>query len=115
MAEGVGVARDMSSKVENVVGEQEEEHPGRHIQGEAVKQAIKDRAFSHHATSTCAIGSDSDPFVCLDSKFRVRGVDGLHVVDASVFLQVPGAYPVLPIFMISEKAADFILEEARYR
>jgi choline dehydrogenase len=91
-----------------------EEHPGPHVQGDAVKQAIKDSAFSHHATGTCAIGGDNDPFACLDSKFRVWGVDGLRVVDASVFPQVPGAYPVLPIFMISEKAADVILDEARY-
>ncbi|KAL3487917.1 hypothetical protein BJX62DRAFT_253693 [Aspergillus germanicus] len=99
MAEGVGLVREMFSKVSNVVGE----------------QAIKDSAFSHRATGTCAIGGDNDPFACLDSKFRVRGVDGLRVVDASVFPQVLGAYPVLPIFIISEKAADVILEEARYR
>ncbi len=112
MAEGVAVAREMFSKVANTVGKQVEESPGRGIQGEAVKQDIKDKAFSHHATSTCAIGSADYPLACLDSKFRVRGVDGLRVVDASVFPRVPGAYPVLPIFMISEKAADVILEEA---
>ncbi|KAL3442922.1 hypothetical protein BJX65DRAFT_321051 [Aspergillus insuetus] len=115
MAEGVEVAREMFSKVSKVIGEQVEEHPGPHSQGEAVKQIIKSRAFSHHATGTCAIGRDNDPFACLDSKFPVRGVDGLRVVDASVLPRVPGAYPVLPIFMISEKAVDVILEEARYR
>jgi choline dehydrogenase len=66
MAEGVDVAREMFSKVEKVVGEQVEEHPGPHVQGDAVKQAIKDSA----------VGGDNDPFACLESKFRVRGVDG---------------------------------------
>lgn len=45
----------------------------------------------------------------LDSSFRVRGVDGLRVVDASVFPKIPGFYIAVSIYMISEKAADVIL------
>jgi choline dehydrogenase-like flavoprotein len=41
MAEGVGLAREMFSKVSKVVGEQVEEHPDPHVQGDAVKQAIR--------------------------------------------------------------------------
>ncbi|KAL2850390.1 GMC oxidoreductase-domain-containing protein [Aspergillus pseudodeflectus] len=115
MAEGVGLAQEMFSRVSKVVGEQVEEHPDAHVQGDAVKQAIKHRAFSHRASSTCAIGSDNDPFACLDSKFRVRGVGGLRVVDALVFPRVSGAYLELPIFMISEKAADVVIQDAGYR
>lgn len=48
----------------------------------------------------------------LDSKFRVRGVDGLRVVDASVFPKIPGFYISVPVYMISEKAAETILEDA---
>jgi choline dehydrogenase-like flavoprotein len=48
---------------------------------------------------------------CLDSRFRVRGVDGLRVVDASKFPPVPGSFPMLPIYIISEKATDVILED----
>jgi choline dehydrogenase len=76
-----------------------------------VKQVIKEQAWSHHATSTCAIGSDHDPMAVLDSKFRVRGVTGLRVVDASSFPRTPGAFPVIPTFMISLKAAEVILAE----
>lgn len=46
----------------------------------------------------------------LDGEFRVRGVKNLRVVDASVFPNAPGAFPVFPTFMISEKAADVILK-----
>jgi choline dehydrogenase len=44
----------------------------------------------------------------LNSKFQVRGVDGLRVVDASVFPKIPGYFIVLPTYMIGEKAADVI-------
>ncbi|KAK3939407.1 oxygen-dependent choline dehydrogenase [Diplogelasinospora grovesii] len=73
------------------------------------------QAYSHHASSTCAIGADDDPMAVLDSKFRVRGVKGLRVVDASSFPVVPGAFPVLPTMMISAKAAEDILADAGTR
>jgi choline dehydrogenase len=47
----------------------------------------------------------------LDSKFRVHGVAGLRVVDASVFPHMPGYFIAVPIYMISEKAADTINDE----
>ncbi|KAK0628514.1 GMC oxidoreductase-like protein [Bombardia bombarda] len=62
---------------------------------EADREWIKDQAFSHHGTST------------------VRGVRGLRVVDASAFPRTPGAFPVLPTFMLSEKAGEAVLEDAR--
>jgi len=68
-----------------------------------VKEHIRTQAWSHHATSTCAIGADRDPLAVLDSKFRVRGTVGLRVVDASAFPRVPGGFPVLPTFILSEK------------
>jgi choline dehydrogenase len=79
---------------------------------ETDKDWITNQIFGHHPTSTCAIGADSDPMAVLDSKFRVRGVRGLRVVDASAFPRVPGAFPVLPTFMLSEKATESVLEDA---
>lgn len=75
------------------------------------KAWIKANTYSHHATSSCQIGADGDRMAVLDSKFRVRGVRGLRVVDASAFPKVPGAFPVIPTFMLSEKAFRDILEE----
>jgi len=57
---------------------------------ESQKTYLKEQAYSHHASSSCRIGADSDKFAVLDSKFRVRGVKGLRVVDASSFPKVPG-------------------------
>ncbi|PSN58824.1 hypothetical protein BS50DRAFT_580446 [Corynespora cassiicola Philippines] len=48
----------------------------------------------------------------VDSKFRVHGVRNLRVVDASVFPHVPGAFPVLPTYIISDKASKDILKDA---
>ncbi|KAK3988912.1 putative GMC oxidoreductase [Cladorrhinum sp. PSN332] len=73
---------------------------------------IKNQIFGHHPTSTCAIGASSDPNAVLDSKFRVRGIKGLRVVDASAFPRVPGPFPVLPTFMLSEKATAGVLADA---
>lgn len=87
--------------------------PGPNVTTEAeMKDFIKREAWGHHASCTCPIGADSDPMAVLDSNFRVRGVDGLRVVDASVFPKIPGFYIALPIYMISEKASDVILADA---
>ncbi|PVH71670.1 GMC oxidoreductase [Cadophora sp. DSE1049] len=76
-----------------------------------MKQALMDEAFSHHATSTCRMGPAGNRKYCVDSRFRVNGVDGLRVVDASVFPRVPGAMPNGPTFTISRKAFETILED----
>ncbi|KAH6697296.1 choline dehydrogenase [Plectosphaerella plurivora] len=70
---------------------------------------IRENIFGHHVIGTCSIGRDSDKNAVLDSKLRVRGVSGLRVVDASAFPRAPGAYPVLGVYMLSEKAAEDII------
>ena len=47
----------------------------------------------------------------MDSRFRVRGVSGLRVVDASVFPRIPGFFIVSSVYTIAEKAADAISED----
>jgi len=74
---------------------------------------VRDQAWGHHCSCTCKIGSADDPTAVLDSNFKVRGTKNLRVVDASVFPHIPGTFIVLPIYMISEKAAAVILAEAR--
>ena len=86
-----------------------------------LKDWIKTQAWGHHCSCTCRIGSDqwqadtaqlTDKGAVLDSRFQVHGVKGLRVVDASVFPKIPGYFILTPIFMISEKAADTVLEDA---
>lgn len=84
--------------------------PGSQVQDAAdLDDYIKNTAWGHHASSTCAIGTDDDPMAVLDSQFRVRGVQALRVVDASVYPKIPGTFPLLSTYMVGEKAADIIL------
>jgi choline dehydrogenase len=48
----------------------------------------------------------------LASNFRVHGIAGLRVVDASVFPRIPGYFIACAVYMIAEKAADMILADA---
>ena len=82
---------------------------GVHLETDAgIDQFVQDRAWGHHASCTCKIGGEGDTMAVLDSSFRVRGVQNLRVVDASVFPKIPGFFVVMPTYMISEKAADVI-------
>ena len=96
----------------------DEVHPGRKEvppdNDQAIKDWIRRVAWGHHATGTCRMGPDGDTHAVLDSRFRVRGVQGLRVVDASIFPRIPGYFIVTNIYMASEKAADTIIEDARF-
>ncbi|KFY94383.1 hypothetical protein V500_03282 [Pseudogymnoascus sp. VKM F-4518 (FW-2643)] len=76
---------------------------------EEIQDYIKNTAWGHHASCTCPIGADGDPMAVLDSSFRVRGVSGLRVVDASVYPRIPGTFTLLSTYIVGEKAADIIL------
>ena len=86
-----------------------EEQPGDAVQSDdELKDFIRTRAWGHHASCSCAIGPPEAGGV-LGSDFRVHGVQGLRVVDASVFPRIPGFFIVSAVYMIAEKAADVIL------
>ena len=64
-----------------------------------------------HASCTCRMGAEDDPMAVTDNQGRVRGIEGLRVVDASIFPVVPCANTNFPTIMTAEKIADTILKE----
>lgn len=113
VVEGIKYIRQLTAplKAEGLIAE--EELPGEAIQAdEDLRNFVQNNAWGHHASCTCPIGADSDPMAVLDSSFRVRGVKGLRVVDASIFPKIPGFFIVTSIYTAAEKAADVILQQS---
>lgn len=82
--------------------------PGESVQDEAgIVDFIRRKAETiYHPVGTCRMGEDEGAVV--DSELRVRGVEGLRVVDASVMPTLIGGNTNAPTVMIAERAAAFI-------
>lgn len=79
---------------------------------DAIADWVKASVWSGwHVSGTCRMGPDGDPGAVLDARCRVRGVEGLRVVDASVMPTIVRANTNITTIAIAEKAADMILED----
>jgi choline dehydrogenase len=108
---GIELARRIMGRAER--GVRREVLPGAAVQGvEELRSFVRDEAWGHHASCTARIGRPDDPMAVVDSGFRVHGIRGLRVVDASVFPRIPGFFIVTAVYMIAEKASAAILADA---
>jgi choline dehydrogenase len=91
----------------------EEYNPGSEVQSDAqILEAVRNFGSSgYHPCGTCRIGKDATAVV--DPRLRVRGVERLRVVDASVMPTVVSGNTNAATIMIAEKGADMILEDSR--
>ena len=86
----------------------EEIHPGANLKGQALRDAILNRATSvYHGVGTCRMGVDELAVVSPDLK--VRGIEGLRVCDASIMPSITGGNTNAPAIMIGERGADLVL------
>lgn len=110
---GVKFVRELCKPLRDLGVIIDEEAPGPdYVTDEQLRDFVRYQSWGHHASCTCAIGTSGDRNAVLDKDFRVRGAQGLRVVDASVFPRIPGMFIVSAIYMIAEKAADVILADA---
>ncbi|ALU45778.1 choline dehydrogenase [Pseudoalteromonas rubra] len=83
--------------------------PGKDVQSDAeidafVRQAVES---AYHPSCSCKMGEDD--MAVVDSNTQVHGIDGLNVVDSSIFPTIPNGNLNAPTIMVAEKAADLIL------
>jgi choline dehydrogenase len=92
----------------------EEISPGPDVTSdEALLDYFRDQSGSiYHLCGSCAMGPDAATSV-VDDRLRVHGVEGLRIVDASIFPNITSGNLNAPTMMVAEKGADLILEDAR--
>ena len=90
---------------------QSEERPGSALNSdeELLEFARETGGTIFHPVGTCKMGPASDVNAVVDSELRVRGIDSLRVIDASIMPTLISANTNAPVIMIGEKGADFIL------
>jgi choline dehydrogenase len=108
LAEGVQLARRLAQAKAFNSFRGAEVCPGHQGQSDqAIGEFIRNTAETlYHPVGACKMGND--PMAVVDARLRVRGVEGLRVVDASVMPTIIGGNTNAPTIMIAEKAADLI-------
>ena len=67
---------------------------------------------NYHPTSTCRMGPNAADSV-VDARLRVHGLQGLRVIDSSIFPTIPGGNTTAPSYMVGEKGAALLREDWR--
>lgn len=92
-------------------------YPGAAVRSDPeIVEAVRNGGISgYHPAGTCKMGAENDLGAVLDSRFRVRGVEALRVVDASAMPVLPTGNTNAPVIMMAEKAADLCREDPSAR
>lgn len=113
MIDGVKKAREILATEEFSQYQSREIGPGPEAQtDEEILAFIRKRAETiYHPIGTCKMGQPDDPDTVVDTQLRVKGIEGLRVVDASVMPTLIGGNTNAPTIMIAERAADMIKQQ----
>ena len=111
--DGIGILRGILAAPALQAYATEEVYPGAKVvrDEELLEFCRQTGSTVYHPTSTCRMGND--PLAVVDQRLKVRGIEGLRVVDASVMPDLMSGNTNAPTIMIAEKASDMILEDAR--
>lgn len=112
MIQGMKIARRIVGRPAFEPYIEAEMSPGEHVQADCdwLAFARNNGQTIYHPIGTCRLGEDEAAVV--DSRLRVRGLDGLRVVDASVMPRMVSGNIQAAVMMVAEKGADLVLEDA---
>lgn len=113
LRKGIRLAREVFAQPAFDPWRGEELDPGADVQSDdEIDRYIREQADAdYHACGTCKMGTD--PLAVVDPALRLRGIEGLRVVDASVMPRLVSGNTNMPVIMVAEKAADLIARHAR--
>jgi len=107
IARGVELIRGIMSSLKNDYAPIEVYPPG-NLDQKGLETFFKEQSsYGHHICGTCAMGK------VVDGKCRVKGIQRLRVVDASIFPMITSANPCFPVYMVAEKISRDILKKYR--
>ncbi|MEM1147316.1 MAG: choline dehydrogenase [Pseudomonadota bacterium] len=112
---GLRWARDLAAQPALAKYIEHELEPGAALQSddELLEFARETGGTIYHPVGTCKMGPEGDSMAVVDDQLRVRGVEGLRVVDASVMPRLVSGNTNAPTIAIAEKASDMIREHAK--
>lgn len=113
MIEGIKKAREILNAKVFEQYRSREIGPGPNVQtDDDILAFIRKRAETiYHPIGTCKMGRPEDPTTVVDSQLKVKGIQRLRVIDASVMPSLIGGNTNAPTIMIAERAADFIKQQ----
>ncbi len=111
MRKGLRMIRELvaSDRLKDFAGEELPPSAGAQTDDELDAHVRATMGTVHHPIGTCKMGADDDPMGVVDAQLKVRGVENLRVVDASVMPDLIGGATNAPVIMMAEKASDMIL------
>lgn len=117
VVDGLKIAREVAATAPLRDWLRREVAPGPQVRDDASLSAYG-RGAAHtvyHPAGTCRMGAPHDPLAVVDPLLRLRGVDGVRVVDASVFPTLPTVNPMVTVLLVAERAVDLITGAAGER
>ncbi|MCK8677585.1 GMC family oxidoreductase [Streptomyces lichenis] len=110
VVEGLKIAREVAATDPLRGWLRREVAPGPSVVSDADLSEYGRRAAHtvYHPAGTCRMGAADDPAAVVDPELRLRGTDGLRIVDASVFPTMPTINPMVTVLLVAERAADLV-------
>ncbi|WKX70873.1 GMC family oxidoreductase [Streptomyces sp. XD-27] len=112
LVDGVRIAREIARTEPFAKWLKREVFPGPDVTDDERLSELLRKAHHtvYHPAGTCKMGAEDDRMAVVDPELKVRGLDGIRVVDASVFPTIPAVNPMIGVLMVGEKAAELLAE-----